>query len=352
LKEKWRYPLFLNTVQSLFAALTAFVYLHLTEKKAPAIFPNSKIFLPLLLVAITQSLASPFGYASLEHIDYITYILAKSCKLLPVMALHLTVFQKRYPLYKYAVVAAVTAGVAVFTLHQPASPKKKGREGGSSLWGLFLLAINLLFDGLTNSTQDYIFTSYRPYSGPQMMCAQNLLSTLLTVTYLLISPMVANTAFGGWIGVKGGRGGEFSEALAFMGRHKGVSYDVLGFAICGAIGQLFICKGASLCVDASVWMQVQRRNPFLHAGTPSSLSLREEEGSPSQQLEKELASSLARDAGDEAGAGITVPNPVATYRFSSAQYKGPSLSLPSPHIISYHFSNGLYTIPCLSHLHS
>ncbi|KAI6080425.1 hypothetical protein F4821DRAFT_251577 [Hypoxylon rubiginosum] len=41
---------------------------------------------PLLLVAVTSSLASRFRYASLAHINYIKFLLAKSCKLLPVMS--------------------------------------------------------------------------------------------------------------------------------------------------------------------------------------------------------------------------------------------------------------------------
>ncbi|KAI9759940.1 MAG: RNA binding protein, heterogenous nuclear RNP-K like protein [Chaenotheca gracillima] len=244
--EKFRFPVFLNTIQSAFAFLVGYAYLRITspsgQASIPPIFPTRAILPPLALVAITSSLASPFGYASLAHIDYITFILAKSCKLLPVMALHLTIFRKRYPLYKYAVVAAVTAGVAVFTLHHPTSSKKSSSStnGGNSTWGLLLLGINLLFDGLTNSTQDYIFQTYRPFSGPQMMCAQNALNTALTAAYLLASPYLAtHTPLSSWLGIDLGAG-EFSEAMAFLGRNPGVTRDVLGFAACGAIGQVFI----------------------------------------------------------------------------------------------------------------
>ena len=161
------------------------------------------------------------------------------------MALHVSIFRKRYPLYKYAVVALVTAGVAVFTLHQPtsASKKQKAREGGSSVWGLFLLSINLLFDGLTNSTQDYIFGTFKPYTGQQMMVAMNTLSTALTVGWLFVSPWLGSTDLGAWLGLDFRAGqGEFGQALAFLQRHPSVGWDVLGFAACGAFGQLFICK--------------------------------------------------------------------------------------------------------------
>lgn len=195
-----------------------------------AIFPNKDVNLKLLLVAVTQSLASPFGYASLKHIDYITFILAKSCKLLPVMFLHLTVFRRSYPFYKYAVVASVTAGVAVFTLYHPNTTKRKGSPKGgpgssseaNSLWGLLLLSINLLFDGLTNSMQDHIFAKNpKIVSGPQMMTALNFLSSALTLAYL---PFTS----------------ELSSAAGFIHQHPRVLWDIIGFSACGALGQVFI----------------------------------------------------------------------------------------------------------------
>ena len=201
-----------------------------------AIFPSKDINLKLLLVAVTQSLASPFGYASLKHIDYITFILAKSCKLLPVMFLHLTIFRRSYPFYKYAVVASVTAGVAVFTLYHPnttkgrkgsSSPKGGGPSSSSSseansAWGLLLLSVNLLFDGLTNSMQDHIFAKNpRTVSGPQMMTALNFLSSVLTLAYL---PFTS----------------ELGSATRFIHQHPRVLWDIIGFSACGALGQVFI----------------------------------------------------------------------------------------------------------------
>ena len=191
--------------------------------------------MPLILVAITSSLASPFGYASLAHIDYITFILAKSCKLLPIMFLHLTIFQKSYPLYKYMVVFLVTAGVAVFTVYHPSSSSKKSTgPTESSTWGILLLSINLLFDGLTNTTQDHIFGSFQSYSGPQMMVAQNLLSTLLTVGFLLFAPLLPPTL------TSGAQPDELNAALDFISRNPAIFPAIVSFAICGAVGQIFI----------------------------------------------------------------------------------------------------------------
>jgi UDP-galactose transporter B1 len=247
--EKFKFPVFLNTIQSLLAVCTGLSYLFLSTpagSKTPSIFPSSAITVPLVAIAFTSSLASPFGYASLAHIDYITFLLAKSCKLLPVMALHITLFRRKYPWHKYLVVLSVTAGVALFTLHASSAKAHKSKthtvEKNRS-WGLLLLGINLLLDGLTNATQDHIFKSFK-YSGPQMMCATNILSTALTTGWLLLSPFLASTPVGAWLGLDlsaaAGSGGEFSAALAFLTRHPQAWIDVLGFCACGAVGQLFI----------------------------------------------------------------------------------------------------------------
>ncbi|CAI6333187.1 unnamed protein product [Periconia digitata] len=251
-ESRFTYSIFLNTIQSAFAACTGAIYLFASSprdpktaaRKVPPIFPSKAILSSLLLIAITSSLASPFGYASLKHIDYVTFILAKSCKLLPVMFLHITLFRKKYPVYKYLVVACVTLGVAVFTLYNPSTAKKAAKKGvsadASKTLGLFLLGINLLFDGLTNTVQDHIFTTFKGFTGPQMMCAQNIMSTLLTVAYLVLSPYLAATPLGSAVGLSPSSGGELKEALAFVTTYPAVGWDVLAFAACGAVGQVFI----------------------------------------------------------------------------------------------------------------
>lgn len=153
------------------------------------------------------------------------------------MFLHLTVFRKSYPIYKYLVVALVTVGVAVFTVYHPsASSKKSNPRNNNSVWGLLLLSINLLFDGLTNSTQDYIFSAYPSYTGPMMMVAQNVLSTAISSSYLILSPLLPATPLSA---NKNGLS-ELSEALAFIERNPSIAPTIFAFAACGAFGQIFI----------------------------------------------------------------------------------------------------------------
>ncbi len=239
--EYFRFPVVLNTIQAFFAFTCGSLYLLYKTRGsargfAAELLPSPAAVGPLALVTVTTTLASPFGYAALGHVDYLTFVLAKSCKLLPVMALHVTLFRKRYPLSKYMIVLAVTGGVALFTIYHPPKAGKAKAKQDSSLYGLSLLGINLLFDGLTNTVQDHIFQSphlYGKTSGPQMMVLLNLFSTMLMSTYLLVTPYLPPI-------LTAERTTELAQAISFLSRHPPVLNDVLLFSAAGAIGQLFI----------------------------------------------------------------------------------------------------------------
>lgn len=143
----------------------------------------------------------------------------------------------------------VTLGVATFTLHHPGTSKKmaskKSQSDGSSFYGIFLLSINLLLDGLTNTTQDHIFTCphlYTRFSGPQMMVSQNILSTVLSALYLILMPYISsNKTLTTLLPLPiESSGSELTSAISFMSRHPEALKNVLGFAACGAVGQVFI----------------------------------------------------------------------------------------------------------------
>jgi UDP-galactose transporter B1 len=241
--EYWNFPIVLGTIQSVFAAISGSCYLLMKTGKLNA-FSSREVVWPMLLVSITTVLASPFGYASLAHVDYLTYVLAKSCKLVPVMLLHVGLFGKRYPVIKYAVVLAITAGVVIFTLSQSSkksSSAKQALDTKSKIVGLSLLGVNLLFDGLTNTVQDHIFAAKHKYgemTGAKMMVASNIMATALTVSYLIVTPLIPKALIPAFFPVENAT--ELASASQFLTAHPSVMRDVLGFAACGAIGQLFI----------------------------------------------------------------------------------------------------------------
>ncbi|RHZ88498.1 hypothetical protein Glove_22g194 [Diversispora epigaea] len=226
--QRFRYFIFLNTIQSLMASISAFFYIRFAGKQLIPVIHNSNLSLSTLLlrflqVAFLGAIGSPFGYASLKHIDYLTLVLGKSCKLIPVMLMNIILYRKKFPLYKYVVVTLITLGVSGFMILHPVSEnKKKAAVATSSFYGLALLTINLLIDGVTNSTQDDIFHKYK-ISGQQMMFFMNLFSTILMFIWLLFP----------W-------NPELGNALAFCHLFPNVIKDILLFSLCGAIGQCFI----------------------------------------------------------------------------------------------------------------
>lgn len=210
--------------------------------KSPS--PNHTNSKPLLLRYIQCScfitFAAPFGFAALSHISYPAMVLAKSCKLVPVMVMNVLLYRRAFAQHKYVVVALVTAGITMFMGFGGEGGKKHRTAGqdGQTLWhsviGMTYLLINLILDGATNSTQDEIFARYK-VNGQQMMFWINLLCTLLTSS-ISILPLpyipVLHPSAGGET--------ELKSALAFIRSHPTIIYPLVQFALTGALGQLFI----------------------------------------------------------------------------------------------------------------
>lgn len=221
--KKFKFFIVLNLIQSIIAAFVAFVYLKACGRSLNLKETPRSLYLKYGQVAIFNCIGSPFGYAALKHIDYPTMILGKSCKLVPVLLMNVLVYRRKFALHKYICVALVTMGVSMFMLYQPS--KKSSTVANSSMWGLFLLSMNLCIDGLTNATQDQIFNKFHHFvSGQHMMFFMNAMGSLLSAGYLLLHPY----------------NDELQQALAFFQDHPAVIRDVLLFGFCGAVGQCFI----------------------------------------------------------------------------------------------------------------
>ncbi|OCF33109.1 solute carrier family 35 (UDP-galactose transporter), member B1 [Kwoniella heveanensis BCC8398] len=198
----------------------------------------------LLQVSLFQTIASPIGFLALRHISYPTM----SCKLIPVLLLNVLLYRRRFSPHKYVVVALVTVGISLFMLLAEGGKKKKG--GSDSAWGLWLLVVNLLIDGLTNSTQDQIFSTYRSFTGQQMMFCMSLFTQLLLLPALLLplpnhplsllshlpAPLSSSVATSPLT---------FSPpviltSISFIYSHPTAFAPLLAYALLGGLGQLFI----------------------------------------------------------------------------------------------------------------
>jgi len=215
---KFTFFVFLNACQSLVSALWALAYV---TYKRQGVGPHTPDILKTYIsVAASASVASPFGYESLSHINYPTHMLAKSCKLVPVMFMGVVLHRRSYPWRKYLSVFLVTVGVSSFMLLLPS----KGAQVTNSLYGLALVTINMLLDGYTGSTQDELLKG-KQVTAYQLMFWMNLFSFGLMLAWIL-NP---------W-------NPELVEAAKFLVTTPKAFSDIALFCVCGALGQTFVFK--------------------------------------------------------------------------------------------------------------
>lgn len=223
-------PLVVNTVQALFASLVGFAYSIIAHRQLPfAIFQHGtgKTYLRFFtVIAFTSSLSAPVGYQSLKHVDYLAYLLAKSCKLLPVMFVHFILYRTKFPPHKYMVASMVTMGVVVFTLGHSSGKSKTSMNDGNTLLGMAQLVGSMLLDGLTNSTQDQLFKLRlkQKLTGATLMCVLNLFVFALTLGYILVAKYESEALY----------------TLSFIKEYPHSLMDILAFSLFGAVGQVFV----------------------------------------------------------------------------------------------------------------
>ncbi|KAJ2770479.1 UDP-galactose transporter [Coemansia nantahalensis] len=218
-RQRFRFTIVLNALQAVAAAAVGYVYIRVVQRRAmPAM--TKRRWARFFQVALLGSLSSPFGYMALRYINYPTMTLAKTCKMVPVLLMNKVLYRRHYPGHKYLVVAMVTAGVSAFMLFNGSG---KAAAAESSLYGLLLVLVNLMFDGAVNSTQDQVFAEDKEISGQHMMCLVNVCSSLLMAAWLL-NPLNP----------------ELPGAVRFLRTHPRAMVDIGLFAMCGALGQCFI----------------------------------------------------------------------------------------------------------------
>ncbi|CUM66977.1 uncharacterized protein PRCAT00004664001 [Priceomyces carsonii] len=237
-EDYFKAPLVVNIIQASLASLVGFLYSIVCHQGLPyTVFTKNekgdslKIFKWLFLISLTSSLSGPISYLSLKHVDYLAYLLAKSCKLIPVMFVHFVFYGTRFAKYKYIVAGSVTLGVLVFTLSQPRKSSETVFNDGNSLLGIFQLLLSMFLDGLTNATQDQLFKVQnskdfkgKKVTGSTLMCLLNLFMVIMTLLYTLIFKYES----------------EIIYSVEFVKRYPAVLIHIIEFTILGAMGQIFV----------------------------------------------------------------------------------------------------------------
>lgn len=198
----------------------------------------------LAIPALSNSLASPFGYLSLRYINYPMLLLVKSSKLVPVMFLSWLINGKKYSGAQIVSVVLISLGIALFSckVHPfslltgatTSSKKSLFASHGTlkTFIGLCLVSVNLFIDGFTNAKQDLFRDKNPTVSSFQMMYQTNLWQFIFMAVYLSTEALL------NLLNVL--KCSQLTSAIGFMITYPKVMFDVAMFSFCGALGQIFV----------------------------------------------------------------------------------------------------------------
>uniref|UniRef100_A0A1B0D4M5 Adenosine 3'-phospho 5'-phosphosulfate transporter 1 n=1 Tax=Phlebotomus papatasi TaxID=29031 RepID=A0A1B0D4M5_PHLPP len=165
-----------------------------------------------------------YSFASLSNImsawfqyEALNYVLAKSCKIIPVMIMGKIISKSKYEFYEYLTAGLISIGMVFFMM---GSADESKASSVTTLTGIFLLTLYMIFDSFTSNWQGDLFKTYG-MTSIQMMCGINLFSTLFTSASLTLQ-------------------GGFMESLGFAAAHPKFIVDCIVLSISSALGQLFI----------------------------------------------------------------------------------------------------------------
>lgn len=220
-KERFKHLEALNAAQSFVCFLWAFLVMRLEDVRQPKLGEQYPPWTAYWKAGITNSIGPAFGMFALKNISYSAQVLAKSCKMVPVMVAGTVLHGKSYSALEYVCMSLIGIGVALFARKSSSKVTSKLASPNAPL-GYTLCFLNLAFDGYTNAAQDEINRRYPRNSPNHMMCWMNFWTFAYYSLYLFLFTS------------KG------VDMVSFCGTHADASRDVLLFCACGAVGQLFI----------------------------------------------------------------------------------------------------------------
>jgi len=253
-RERFKAIPILNLAQAVAATVVAAAFWCASGHAASA--ADQPPFGAFFKVSLCHTIASPVGYLSLIFLPYPLLVLASSMKLIPVMLVGMLVKKTGFSRLEIACGAIVTAGVALYstaqrahhsaaeapavtTLHLPLVGKDVELSYGLSLCiGLGLIAVNLSLEGFTNAYQDVLYATRR-VQPLHLMAAMNAWSVGLLALYLGADSAVSSLKTSA-SGADGGGASMVVYALRFAQRHPDMLAHLAGFALCGAVAQIFI----------------------------------------------------------------------------------------------------------------
>jgi len=251
LEGRWTFAIVLHFSMAAMCCLISIPFVLLGGGDAPTVEKFRKKMHPdslLVLPAITQTLASPFGFLSLRYITYPTLLLMKSSKLMPVMFVSYFLNEKRYSKNQIVSVVLISTGITLFScILDPISLIIHGDKTNmlrqeqhyapliQTIVGFSLVSINLLLDGFTNAYQDRHRIAFPSTSPFFMMYHINLWQSIFLFSYLLLAFILTRVAPDLDLIPS-----QLDKAFFFMKEYPPVVNDLIWFSLFGATGQIFI----------------------------------------------------------------------------------------------------------------
>ncbi|CAI4054004.1 hypothetical protein SUVZ_16G0420 [Saccharomyces uvarum] len=233
--EKFQFPNVIAFMQAIVAMVIGHLYLKWKKVAYSSTTMIKDHWKQLMLISFTQSSSGPLATTSLKYVDYLTYMLAKSCKMIPVLLVHLLLYRTPISGQKKVVAILVSLGVTVFTIGGNDGKKlRRSLDGDGNkykLHGFGLLSSSLFLDGLTNATQDKLLKANKAngngkqclITGAHLMFTLNLFVVLWNVLYLYV------------IDCK-----QWENSVSLLAKDPQVWGYLMLYSICGAMGQCFI----------------------------------------------------------------------------------------------------------------
>lgn len=170
--SKFKDSQFLVFANRLLAFIVALTYL----QWQPAATRHRAPLYKYSYASFSNIMSAWFQYEALKFVNFPTQVLAKSCKIIPVMLMGKIMSKAKYESYEYLTAVLISLGMIFFMSGSSDSSKA---SGVTTLTGIFLLSMYMVFDSFTANWQGSLFKSYG-MSSLQMMCGVNLFSSIFT----------------------------------------------------------------------------------------------------------------------------------------------------------------------------
>ncbi|KAG2379579.1 hypothetical protein C9374_006696 [Naegleria lovaniensis] len=231
--EFFNFPLFLVFLQCALNAIVVFLKLrwHPSENGRHSNVPQ----LYFIAASFAYVIATSSSNAALLYVNYPTQVLAKSCKMIPVMVMGMLVARKKYEISRIVAVVMTTIGISIFMIDRFGHKHSHDGPHDNNFWGLILLVVSLAADGFTNSIQDLMKNFKDKPTGDELMLYMNCYAA-------------------GFVGLAMFFYDQFFPAVSFCMKHTEIINHIIVFCVAMTVGQYFIfwCISAYGTLELSI----------------------------------------------------------------------------------------------------